>query len=208
MAKSSKVISKSKAVSKKAPAAEKPVKKIAANKTATKKIKSKSDVIKKAVVKKSANKKAVLKKSVEKKQPVISVKKKSALRRSSPAEVVTKGLTGDAKKGTGGKQLKNKKPVGDPGISAKSATAKISTGKPETKKIESKKNALKTSGNSINQSQSIDPDTHESLQATNNTIPAPVQKYAKPADPFHGKTTPVKGKSNISPSGKKPLWNK
>lgn len=46
------------------------------------------------------------------------------------------------------------------------------------------------------------------LNASAHVIPAPEEKYARPADPFHGKKAPVWGKSNIIPSGKKPLWNK
>jgi len=40
------------------------------------------------------------------------------------------------------------------------------------------------------------------------SMPVPEERYAKPADPYHGHTAPVKGKRTIAPSGKKPLWNK
>jgi hypothetical protein len=58
-------------------------------------------------------------------------------------------------------------------------------------------------------------DENKGASATGNepipvihSIPAPVEKYARPADPYHGNISPTKRKVNIKPSGKKPLWNK
>ncbi|MBC7536222.1 MAG: hypothetical protein H7258_11070 [Ferruginibacter sp.] len=50
--------------------------------------------------------------------------------------------------------------------------------------------------------------SENSFNTSAHVIPSPEEKYARPGDPFNGKKTPVRGKLNTIPSGKKPLWNK
>ncbi|MFT3907861.1 MAG: hypothetical protein QM737_00425 [Ferruginibacter sp.] len=59
-----------------------------------------------------------------------------------------------------------------------------------------------------NENEVVNSSNDDNMIMTSRAIPAPADKYARPADPFHGNKSTVKRRSNIAPSGKKPLWNR
>ena len=198
MAKSSKKISKSKVVSQNASTVKAPLKKVSVRKEVTKKsavknVGNKKSGVKKSAIKKPAEKKVNVKKAetktvTPKKQPVKAANKINSLKKSSPTKVVSKSTV-----------TSNKKAVSKSAMST-NETIQNNAGRKSTSKGIGRKNDTTTSSTAS--------DTLDSPLPINHAVPAPAVKYAKPADPFHGRTAPVKGKSNISPTGKKPLWNK
>ncbi len=214
MAKSSKVIPK------KAPASKTPLKKSAVKKASAAKSAPKKNFTKKPAAKKVAPKNAVAKKdTVVSSKKIVSAKKGTVRKVEPKNNTIGKNKVPKKTQAIAGKTPKATLPEkSNKDLIAKKQQVKKPVTKPAGKQTkQSRQQDAKTarandfatmmSDTVVEKSESENSKAADPVPVLNTPIPAPVEKYAKPADPFHGKKAPVKGKSNITPAGKKPLWN-
>ncbi len=198
-------------------------KKIVPKKTAAKKSATKKPVTKKAVAKRPASKKTTGKKPVPKKtiQKKATIKKAVTKKAAKPAakKPITKKAT--SKKAAVKRSVVNKVARKNNVQSKPVVNKAVLNGKPAVPKtgVTNQDIAITNSQASLfddNISRGeTGVDEKKEASVTGNepipvvhSIPAPVEKYARPADPYHGNISPTKRKVNMKPSGKKPLWNK
>ncbi|MEO7524058.1 MAG: hypothetical protein ABIT58_08190 [Ferruginibacter sp.] len=193
------------------------VKKVAAAKKSAAKKTSKKATSKNAESKKSAPAKSSSKKAMPKKaMPAKTVMNKKAGAKDVVEKIPVKKK--GSKIATASKAPLKKTAVKKIAIKNKTKT-QPQPGKISKVNDRSKKQENNTASSFLNKDEKVlikdendilnmSSDTDEAMAMSSHAVPAPPEKYARPADPFHGNTAPVKRKSNINPAGKKPLWNK
>ncbi len=167
-------------------------KKSAPVKSSTKKASTKKASAKKAMPGKSVTKRFIVKKGSEKKASTAKLTpKKVPVKKAAIKKTVIKKAT------------PTKKELNDQTAKANDYTEMIEDGNLAAVSNH-EENILNKNENEVINSSNDD----DKMVMASHAIPAPVEKYARPADPYHGNKAPVKRRSNIAPSGKKPLWNK